>query len=457
MSLTLQVSFGLLLMLLSGLNDAQPILGYLDTKLLSIQKVDGVEQSFVADFYLTLYFQPPGWTKTQLPDGEVIDPAVVDASNFPVIEFENANDYQPKYVTHYFLASKPSTEMRNFLYTRDDKTLPWVKQDSRYTGTFRTVLPLRNFPFDVQQINLNIETSNLDDTTFRFVVSPNSSFASKLGNTMQEWDVVASITTATDIYYDTWSQYYSRGRFGLELRRLSGYYVTKIVVGLAFLVLLEMATFAIEPSGSDRITGSITVFLAMVAYLFVVSSDVPKISYNTRLDDYIFLCMVIVTIATIYHAAISVACRLTIQMRESASDSEPPPVVVSTSPADDEDPSTKRLGPRTLSNNYLICREAIAVSPTDYELTKPQEATLHRNGNGRSFELDRQETHHSTVTIPTSATPSSSLAKEEKRSSLELTVHEKMVKYSLHCDLAALILLLGVFLISSSAILGRRE
>jgi hypothetical protein len=119
---------------------------------------------------------------------------------------------------------------------------------------------------------------------------------------------------------------------------------------------MEKATFAIEPSGPDQIAGSITVFLAMVAYLFVVSSDVPKISYNTRLDDYVFLCMVFVTIATCYHAAISVACRLTAETRETAE--------VETS-----GPSSQRSGDsfnpaKPLTNNYLHHTSADEDSPS---------------------------------------------------------------------------------------------
>lgn len=372
----------LFLALVPGLSDAQPILGYLDTKLLSIQKVDGVEQSFVADFYLTLYFQPPRWTKTQLPDGEPIDPAVIQASNFPIIEFENANDYAPKYVLYFFFPERPTREMQNFQNVRHDAKLPWIKVDSRYTGTFRTVLPLRDFPFDLQEINLNVETSNLDNSSFRFIVSPNSTFASKLGNSLQEWDVVSSLSLVTDIYYQTWDQYYSRGRFGLGLRRRSGYYVTRIVIGLAFLIVLEMATFAMEPAGPDRIAGSMTVFLAIVAYLFVVSSDVPKISYNTRLDDYVLLCMVLVTIATIYHAVVSVAYRLAEETREAAE------------PATSSEPQS-----------------------TDRE---PEESPS-----------------------PMPTTP------------VELKLHEKLVKYSLRCDFAALTLLVAVFVIGASAILAQ--
>jgi hypothetical protein len=440
-SISLCFSFGLIffMVLRSVLNDAQPILGYLDTKLLSIQKVDGVEQSFVADFYLTLYFQPPGWTKTQLPDGEAIDPAVVDANNFPIIEFENANDYQSKYVTHYFASERPTRELQNFQDVQYDDELPWVKQDSRYTGTFRTVLPLRNFPFDVQQINLNVEVSNLDNTTFKFVASLNSTFASKLGNSLQEWDVVTSVVTVTDIYYDTWDQYFSRGRFGLELRRQSGYYVTKIVVGLAFLIVMEMATFAIEPSGPDRIAGSITVFLAMVAYLFVVSSDVPKISYNTRLDDYVSLCMVLVTIATIYHAAISVACRLTAATRETAE--------VETSGRPSSQRSDDSFNPaKPLTNNYLPSHHKSAEEGSPSHCSNDFQSPKEDNVNHSSGS--------DTPAQPRTAS-SSSEAKTGKRSQQALTVHEKMVKYSLRFDLVALILMLSVFLISAVAILSR--
>jgi hypothetical protein len=149
--------------------------------------------------------------------------------------------------------------------------------------------------------------------------------------------------------------------------------------------------------------------------------------------------MVLVTIATMYHAVVSVACRLTEETRET------PEVESSAS----ERPSSQhevnsRSSVKPLTNNYLVSHQ---VSEEESTPSPYSDGAQKPNGNGNS-------TNENGASAEARPTSSSTEGKAGKGIPQALTVHEKLVKYSLRFDLVALILMLTVFLISSGAIFG---
>lgn len=63
---------------------------------------------------------------------------------------------------------------------------------------------------------------------------------------------------------------------------------------------MNFFVFSLAVNEPDRQMGTISIFLAMVAYLFVTSSDLPKVATSTRIDKFmtwnfvfIFACMAI--------------------------------------------------------------------------------------------------------------------------------------------------------------------
>ena len=49
----------------------------------------------------------------------------------------------------------------------------------------------------------------------------------------------------------------------------------------------------------DRTGTSVTLFLAAVAFNFVIGSSLPKISYNTRLDEYLLVSYLLITLSVL--------------------------------------------------------------------------------------------------------------------------------------------------------------
>ena len=65
------------------------------------------------------------------------------------------------------------------------------------------------------------------------------------------------------------------------------YYVWKVLIILVFLVISSWSVFAQDASDfADRTATALTLFLAAIAFLYVVGETLPKISYLTLLDKF---------------------------------------------------------------------------------------------------------------------------------------------------------------------------
>ena len=69
---------------------------------------------------------------------------------------------------------------------------------------------------------------------------------------------------------------------------------------LLLIVAMSWIVFWIDPSESGtQVSVAITSMLTLIAYRFAVSSDLPKVSYLTRLDDFIMFSTLLVFVTLI--------------------------------------------------------------------------------------------------------------------------------------------------------------
>ena len=87
-----------------------------------------------------------------------------------------------------------------------------------------------------------------------------------------------------------WSRTYKRLFLRMSFSRQPFYYLVKIVFVLLMLDLLSLMAFVLDPRESleGRLSFIATMFLATTAFLFVISSDLPKTTYLNQLDKLIF-------------------------------------------------------------------------------------------------------------------------------------------------------------------------
>jgi hypothetical protein len=88
--------------------------------------------------------------------------------------------------------------------------------------------------------------------------------------------------------------------FQLTVTRRSGFYVWKIFLPLMMMALIPSAVFWIDPKEFDWLLKiPMTMLLAMVAFQFTITRDLPRIGYITLLDAVFLASFVFCFLGTI--------------------------------------------------------------------------------------------------------------------------------------------------------------
>ena len=103
-----------------------------------ISSLDGVQQSFFADFYMTLYWIDPRVNQSFYANGATWQ------DWHPVLDFPNEVGVIAQVIPDpYFFEPIPE----NF-YGGPVPNGTWITYDQRFQGTFFTPFDLKNFPYD---------------------------------------------------------------------------------------------------------------------------------------------------------------------------------------------------------------------------------------------------------------------------------------------------------------------
>ena len=86
--------------------------------------------------------------------------------------------------------------------------------------------------------------------------------------------------------------YYSNVEFVIIIHRNFWYYVWKVLAIVYLLIMSMFVIFVMDPIDdfADRINICLTLFLAAVAFLYVVGESLPKVPYLTLLDK-VSICL----------------------------------------------------------------------------------------------------------------------------------------------------------------------
>ena len=172
----------------------------------------------------------------------------------------------------------------------------FLSYEERFNAKLQQNFNLIDFPFDIHQITLTIGSFNYltDEVAFTQLPVSNETF---IWNT-NEWDVIdEGIATIEDSRYPEIT-------YALIIERLYGYYFSKFILPLLLIVTISWAVFWMDYEDvniADRLGISFTSMLTVVAFDFVSSDNLPKLSYPTTLDfilatSYVFLALTVLII-----------------------------------------------------------------------------------------------------------------------------------------------------------------
>ena len=165
----------------------------------------------------------------------------------------------------------------------------------RYVGPFSQPLNLRDFPFDTHAFQLHLVAPGYTRNEIRFVpdaryVAGGLEHAAGIAKniSLPDWKIRGFLTK--DLPYTVIPGYDTVGyAFEFTAERQSQYYIWKIVLPLVLIVLMSWSVFLIDPTNAGpKIGVATTAMLTLIAYRFVVDSQVPRVAYLTRLDIFIF-------------------------------------------------------------------------------------------------------------------------------------------------------------------------
>ena len=176
-----------------------------------------------------------------------------------------------------------------------------VDYEERFGATLNAELDLRRFPFDRQDLDIELQSFVWDRNEVQFVANEaQTGFDADFGT--PEWGVVKAeglIGTRSEIRDD---RDFSTYTFRIHAKRHSGHYILRIFAPIVFVMTLTWAAFW-EPA-QDRIRVGFIALLTVVATHTVVSRNLPRLSYPTSADALLIVCYLVATSLTVVSIAV---------------------------------------------------------------------------------------------------------------------------------------------------------
>ena len=115
----------------------------------------------------------------------------------------------------------------------------------------------------------------------------------KAWSSITNWDImnidcsIAELKSVSVAKKNKTEEFYELITLRIQIRRKWQGIVQRLMLWLLFLGMMSWATFAVPATNiGDRLSYAITMALTIVAFQFVMSSELPQVSYMTLLDKY---------------------------------------------------------------------------------------------------------------------------------------------------------------------------
>jgi len=176
----------------------------------------------------------------------------------------------------------------------------------RYKGTIRQEMDIHEFPFDQHLLKINIGSYIYSAKSVKYVSIPTPLFDENLKNVVKcaeklpEWQPCGNAAIYEKEFLDEDKRGVSEIHIDVPLQRKSGFYLTNVFSTIFCLNVLSWGIYTISITDfGDRLNLYFTLFLALVAFAFVLAELVPKVSHATPITSYLTLNYVITALSAI--------------------------------------------------------------------------------------------------------------------------------------------------------------
>ena len=165
------------------------------------------------------------------------------------------------------------------------------------TKTIRSNFNLKSFPFDRQELKLYLyqsryELENSDTAPTDWTQREIDRYL-KQEEPIQGWTIVdysMSYKPHFDPNYKSWSD---GVEYKFTVERNSSYYIYKVIFPIILILIICWSAVWIDPREIEsRLTITIVCLLSLIAYNFVIDSELPKLEYLTIMDYIILISYV---------------------------------------------------------------------------------------------------------------------------------------------------------------------
>ena len=134
---------------------------------------------------------------------------------------------------------------------------------------------MTNFPYDIQECELKFGSWSYTGSHLMIIEAyPTIDFSNYQEN--EEWQVTNTTYQINSIKYECCPHEYYDITFNVNLKRLTGYYETNIIIPTFATASLVLITLLIPWDSGERISFAVTVMLSIIVFLLILSDTLPK-------------------------------------------------------------------------------------------------------------------------------------------------------------------------------------
>jgi len=240
---------------------------------IDIDSIDGANQLFVANFAVIAEWKDPRLAK-DIDYIRMMDAGDVWTPNLQILNQQK------------LFATFPDQ-----VQISPDGT---VRYTQRYWGTLSYPMNLKNFPIDSHFLEIRLVSVGKDRSTIDLIVSEEGTGMLDI-LTVTDFEVVSWEAFARDVEITATMPELPGVVFEFEAKRLIGFYIIKVIMPLILIVFMSLVVLFIDPSQvGPKFSIAITAILTLIAYRFLLGTLLPKISYLTHMDYFLFGSMFLV-------------------------------------------------------------------------------------------------------------------------------------------------------------------
>ena len=170
----------------------------------------------------------------------------------------------------------------------DDTKNDYAKIASQINGTYiiQNDFKLQTFPFDKQILKIAYISTN-DIADYEMTNKYNTYSAMNYFVKTQKingWDI-KGFNLYNTIEEDEQDMFVSTAVIEIQIERQHGYYIYKVLIPILLILLVCWSVVWVDPKELEaRLTITIVCLLSLIAYNFVIDSELPKLEYLTVMD-----------------------------------------------------------------------------------------------------------------------------------------------------------------------------